>query len=372
MPKVSICLPVYNGERFLAQAIESVLGQTFRDFEVLIADDRSTDGSYAIAQRFAQRDPRVHAWSNRTNLGLFANYNSCIQRAQGEYIKLFAQDDLLEPDALQWLVKALESNPQVKLVSCGRRWIGPDNQQLQVVCPFPETRVIAGTDVIRYNLMQLGNWVGEPSTTMFRRADAGDGFDTRFHHYGDIEYWFRIVESGDYLYLDDVLCSFRRHSGSSTTGNLAGLYFVLDMLLLGKIYRRYSAELGESEEHFLRRALEVAARHVDHLRTDDGLTAADVLAIEKGKVEEQKEQLRQFKELSFHALSYLSELLVERHSLLCTIQDLDEMVHDVKANPWWRATKPLRQLSKKQVSGVDPDSPKISSGKPAQGVVVGS
>jgi glycosyltransferase involved in cell wall biosynthesis len=370
MPKVSVCLPVYNGERFLAQAIESVLGQSYRDFELLIADDRSSDGSFAIAQRFALSDPRVHAWSNRTNLGLFANYNNCIQRAQGDFIKLFAQDDLLEPDALQRLVKALETNPQAKLVSCGRRWIGPDSQELQVVRPFPDTRIIPGTDVIRYNLVQLGNWVGEPSTTMFRRADAGEGFDTRFHHYGDIEYWFRIVESGDYLYLDDVLCSFRRHPESSTTSNLAGLFFVLDILLLGKKYRRYSEALGESEEHFLHRALEVAARHVHHLSKDDQLTADDVAAIEKGKPEDQSEQLRQFKELGFHALTYLSELLAERHSLLCTIQDLDEMVHDVKANPWWRATKPLRQLSGKQVSGVDPNFPKISSGKPAQGVVV--
>jgi glycosyltransferase involved in cell wall biosynthesis len=369
VPTISVCLPVYNGAAYLAEAIASVLGQTHTDFELLIADDCSSDDSLSIAQRLAENDTRLRVWRNERNLGLFANYNNCIQRATGQYIKLFAQDDLLAPAMLVRQIESLEKNPSVKLVSTAKRWIGSAGQELQVLRPFPETRLVTGHDVIRYNMMQLTNWVGEPSTVMFRRKDAGAGFDKRFYHYGDIEYWFRIVESGDYLYLDEVLCDFRRHEGSSTKTNLSGMFFALDIILLGKLYASYCEEIGESSEHFNRRALEIVARQVSELIGNEGLKASDVVKICKDNALSADEQLAAFKELSFLSLAYLSQLLGKEHSLLCTIQDLDEMVQEVRRNPVWRATAPFRQVSGSQVPGVDSNVPKISSGKPARNVV---
>lgn len=79
-PEVSICLPVYNGAKYLRQAIESVLAQTYGDFELLVSDDGSSDDSVAIAQEYAAKDERVIAWTNERNLGLFENYNLCIER----------------------------------------------------------------------------------------------------------------------------------------------------------------------------------------------------------------------------------------------------------------------------------------------------
>ena len=364
MPKISVCLPVYNGEKFLAQAIDSVLQQTEPDFELLISDDASTDRSAAIAAEYAAKDSRIRWWPNSENQGLFANYNACIRKATGTFIKLFAQDDVLAPTILQVQCGALAPHPTIKLVATAKHWIDSNGKVLQTIRPFAESRIVEGRDVIRYNLLQLGNWVGEPSTVMFRREDAGDGFDTRFYHYGDIEYWFRLVEKGDYLYINEPLCSFRRHEGSSTTSNLAGLYFALDMLLLGKKYRHYSQDLGENEQHYIRRALEVAARHLDHLVADDGLTVEDVGAINKGNAKQREEQLRAFKELSFHALRYVTKLAVDNHSLRCTVTDLNEMVTDVRQNAVWNITRPLRKLSGKQVSGIDPAEPKVSSGIP--------
>ena len=93
MPTVSICLPVYNGERFLREAIESVLAQTYEDYELLISDDLSQDSSLEIAHSYAKRDTRIIVSSNPKNLGLFANYNACQKLASGKYIKPFAQDD---------------------------------------------------------------------------------------------------------------------------------------------------------------------------------------------------------------------------------------------------------------------------------------
>src|SRR5690349_18729732 len=97
-PLVSVCLPVYNGEQYLRESIDSVLGQTYADFEILISDDGSTDSSAEICAQYADRDRRVRFWRNEANRGLFANYNICMNRARGEFIKPFAQDDVLHPE----------------------------------------------------------------------------------------------------------------------------------------------------------------------------------------------------------------------------------------------------------------------------------
>jgi len=81
-------LPVYNGETFIGEAIESVLAQTFDDYELLISDDGSEDSSLEIAHGYAKRDKRISAWKNPRNLGLFANYNACMNQARGKFINL--------------------------------------------------------------------------------------------------------------------------------------------------------------------------------------------------------------------------------------------------------------------------------------------
>src|SRR5262249_18791456 len=85
VPRVSIGLPVYNGAEFLEEAIESLLGQTFKDFELLISDNDSTDGTEEICRRYAARDPRIHYWRNTRNIGGMRNANLTLQLSRGEY-----------------------------------------------------------------------------------------------------------------------------------------------------------------------------------------------------------------------------------------------------------------------------------------------
>ncbi len=101
-PKVSVCIDSFNYGRFLPEAIESVLGQSFQDFEVIISDDCSTDDSFAIAQRYAERDDRIRAMQNAHNLGMVKNRNAGLALARGEYVKtLHADDFLCSPEALE-------------------------------------------------------------------------------------------------------------------------------------------------------------------------------------------------------------------------------------------------------------------------------
>lgn len=345
MAKISVCLPVFNGERYLAAAIESVLAQTEADFELIIQDDRSTDSSAQIVRQYAAKDLRIKFGINKTNLGLFENYNKCLQIAQGEYIKPFAQDDVLAIEMLEKQLAVLQNDPSINLVSTARNWLSDTGCATKEIRPFSDSRLISGREVILYNLAQLNNWVGEPSTVMFRRCDIGDGFDTRFYHYGDIDYWFRIVENGNYYFLNEVLCGFRRHDESTSASNLRGMFFALDVMLLGKKYRKYSEQLGESEDHFVRRALEVIALNVNHLVQTEDLTAEQSVALQKRS---STEEAQAFREVLFHSLQYTTKLIAENDALQSQAfherKRLLAELDDMRQSTSWRLTAPLRQI----------------------------
>jgi glycosyltransferase involved in cell wall biosynthesis len=114
-PRVSIGLPVYNGEKYLAQAIQSALGQTYTDFELIISDNASTDGTQAICEQFAARDQRIQYHRLSENKGAALNFNHVFSLAKGEYFCWLAHDDKLAPDFLQEFVQVLESHPDTVL-----------------------------------------------------------------------------------------------------------------------------------------------------------------------------------------------------------------------------------------------------------------
>lgn len=362
-PLVSVLLPVYNGARFLGEAIESILAQSHENFELLIADDCSGDDSLAIAEKYAAGDSRLSVWRNQTNVGLFENYNECLKRAKGDFIKPFAQDDILAPTQIEKQLGVLIENSDVALVSAGKRWIGPDGEELKRFDRFPESFKMAGDEAIIFNMITLDNWIGEPSTVMFRADRKGDGFDADFFHYGDMEYWFRIIQGSGYYYLSDVLCSFRRHGGSGTTRNLRGTLFALDLILLGKKYRSQLEDLGESYEHYVQRVIELSALYVDHLVKEDGLTVEDAVAIGTGKCrlplaedlepsmfreKDLARVLAGFKELSFHSLRYVTSSISDIDHLRRTREDelalWQKEIHKLLESPSWKVTAPLRAI----------------------------
>lgn len=114
-PKVSIGIPVYNGEKFVAEAIESVLCQTFEDIELVISDNASTDRTPEICQAYAAKDERVHYFRAEKNLGAAWNFNRVFELSQGEYFQWLSHDDLIAPECLQKCVPVLDSDPSVVL-----------------------------------------------------------------------------------------------------------------------------------------------------------------------------------------------------------------------------------------------------------------
>ena len=127
-PAVSIGVPVYNGENFLADALDSILAQTFGDFELLISDNASTDGTAEICREYARRDPRVRYHRNEVNVGGVDNINQVFGRATGRYFKWAAHDDRIAPTFLEDGIAMLEENPDAVLAFSGIAVIDGDGR----------------------------------------------------------------------------------------------------------------------------------------------------------------------------------------------------------------------------------------------------
>jgi glycosyltransferase involved in cell wall biosynthesis len=158
-PRVSIGLPVFNGERYLAAAIESILAQSFVDLELIICDNASTDATKAICMRYANEDQRVRYFRHDQNLGAAANFNFTVKLATGEYFKWAAHDDLLEREFLEKCIEALEADPGAVLCCSlatmlganGAKWRERyDAARLNVEHPRPSQRFGARLRTLRF------------------------------------------------------------------------------------------------------------------------------------------------------------------------------------------------------------------------------
>jgi glycosyltransferase involved in cell wall biosynthesis len=140
-PLVGIGMPVYNGERYLAEALESICAQSYREFELVICDNASTDGTADICRRFAAADSRIRYFRNDANIGAHPNYNRSFALSRGKYFKWAPHDDVLHPDFLAECVAILESDPGAVACQAHLDYIDAQGTGLGVV-----STALAGTD----------------------------------------------------------------------------------------------------------------------------------------------------------------------------------------------------------------------------------
>lgn len=216
-PSVSVLVPVYNGERYLSECLDSILKQKYPDLEILIADDGSTDNSLEIIKAYATRDARIQWWKHPQNLGPAGSFNLCLQKARGDYIKFVCQDDILvSAEAVRMMAEVLESNPDVTLVASAAYIIDAQSRPVTERNRLGKSQGIDGRRAIIRCLEQNANLIGEPSIAMFRRPQSSRGFDARFRQTMDLEMWFYLLEQGRLYWIAQPLGAFRQHPAQQT------------------------------------------------------------------------------------------------------------------------------------------------------------
>lgn len=220
-PIVSICIPSYNSEEFIAKTLESVLNQSLTDFEVVIVDDRSTDGTVSIIRRFT--DSRIKLIQNEQNLGLAGNWNKVLSCARGDYVKLLGDDDILYPECLSRQVAALGSsaNSGAVLAICNRNVINARNEVvMRRRFPF-RPGLVNGRKLIRKCVRWGLNLIGEPVVGLFRRRVLNETAmcDASNPYYIDLALWAELLKRGD-AYIDPEYLAEFRVSRARTTARI--------------------------------------------------------------------------------------------------------------------------------------------------------
>lgn len=206
-PRVSVAMPVYNGEKYLAEAIDSILAQSFTDFEFLIISDGSTDRTVDILEQYAARDDRIH-FLHRENRGIPKTLNELLKLAKGELVARMDADDIAFPERFSKQVRYLDETPDCVVVGSSAIIIDPNGRELQCRNAPPSHEEI--TEGFLNGICTIFH-----PAAMFRRAPilelGGYREDTR--HAEDLDLFLRLAETKRLANLPDPLLKYREHLG---------------------------------------------------------------------------------------------------------------------------------------------------------------
>ncbi len=209
-PLVSVLMAVYNSERYLVQAVESILNQTYQNFEFVIIDDGSRDRSLKILQRYAAKDARIRLIS-RENRGIPKTRNELLANSNGEFIAVMDADDIARRDRLMVQVNFLQQHPEVVCVGSIQDWIDEAGRFLGQP-PVPETN----TEIQR--LMLQGQCLINNPSTMMRRVAVMQvgGYDETLAQAEDVDLFLKLGEIGELANLPQALVQYRQRTDSIT------------------------------------------------------------------------------------------------------------------------------------------------------------
>ncbi|MGV8049471.1 MAG: glycosyltransferase family 2 protein [Anaerolineaceae bacterium] len=212
MPQVSVIIPSYNHEAFIEECIESVLQQTFQDFEIIITDDGSKDGTVAKIERFT--DPRIKLFRHSENKGACVAANNCMKHSQGQYLANLSSDDVWMPEKLEVQVDYLDSHNEIAAVFGKVVWIDEDSDPI-VDPEFPYQHVFDVHNRSRYEWLNHffygGNCLCHPCSLIRRKCyDEVGWYNPTMANLPDFDLWVRICLKYDIHILDQNLIRFRR------------------------------------------------------------------------------------------------------------------------------------------------------------------
>jgi glycosyltransferase involved in cell wall biosynthesis len=243
-PLVSVVTPVYNGEEFLAECIESVFNQTYGNWEYIIASNCSTDATLEISKRYAKIDQRIHVFNFEEFVGVIHSHNRALRliSPHSKYCKIVSADDWLFPECMAKMVELAEANPSVGIV--GAYHLCGDEKQCHVSLdglPYHST-IVPGKDACRWHLLGGRQYFGNPSSTLFRSdfIRNTEYFFPNPRENADISAFYKYLQNADFGFVHQVLTYMRVHEKtlSAEAGKIsiyAGSH-LLDVVEYGPVY----------------------------------------------------------------------------------------------------------------------------------------
>ena len=242
MPIVSVVLPVYNGAKFVGDAIKSIKNQTFEDWELLIVDDGSNDESLEVCKIVSNGDPRIRIYSNEYNIGLAATMNKLVSMAKGEYIAVQEQDDISVAYRLEKEVEILKRDKDIGLVSGIAAWVDDDNRVfnyfpgiLKRGLQYPQDK----KEMVKYLYVEQCKVVN--ACCMFRRDvfDKVPLFDEEANMSIDWQFFLHLANHYKIWGVNDVLVYMKRGNHHCSLTKKKKLQFQEGRRCISKIYQEY-------------------------------------------------------------------------------------------------------------------------------------
>ncbi|HPM34977.1 MAG TPA: glycosyltransferase [Spirochaetota bacterium] len=234
IPLVSICIPTYNGNEFIAEALKSALAQTYKNTEIIISDDRSSDGTLAAVKKILKNTDIPYKIIEHSPSGIGANWNNCVINSNGEYIKFLFQDDTLEPECIEKMVKLAEMDKNIGLVFSKRNFIYKNrtedfdnwiDEYSNLHIHWNNLKEVnSGKNMLRNcpNLLnEPKNKVSEPPAVLLRKKVffKTGYFNENLKQALDYEFWYRVFKHYKIGFIDECLINFRLHQKQTTQKN---------------------------------------------------------------------------------------------------------------------------------------------------------
>lgn len=258
---VSVLTTCYNRENYIAEAIESVLTSTFTDFELIIVDDCSTDGTVEIAKLFEKQDERIKVYVNQKNLGDYPNRNRAASYAKGKYIKFLDSDDVIYPHGLEVMVRSMEQFPDA---GYGLSSLADHDKPLPLG--------ISPHQAYMEHFGRFGHFNRAPGSAIIKKGafDSVGGFSGK-RMIGDFELWLKLSRSFTLVKFQRDLVWDRTHPGKELFSDYASKYDILRKEVLDEALDHSDCPLSEGEIGQIRKKIKRNNRKDKVLKILSGL-----------------------------------------------------------------------------------------------------
>lgn len=273
MPLVSIVTPVYNCDKYLAECIESVLAQTYNNWEYLIVNNCSNDATLEIAKSYENKDNRIRVHTNDKHVDIITNHNIAFKliSSKSKYCKVVSADDWIYPECIMKMVELWEDNPNIGIVAS---YYLKGVEVVNTGLPY-DKKVLSGKEVCRMRLLGGPYLFGAPSSLMYRSdiiKERGDFYDDPTPS-GDTSVCYEVLKNHDYGIIHQVLAYARVHENSISTYQMRRLNTYLashldNLVKYGPIYLN-EQELKEKTDEWLVNYYKFLGKSVFHYRDDE-------------------------------------------------------------------------------------------------------